>query len=234
MTGAPATVFRFGEFTFDCGSRLLMHNGVQRHLSPKAHQLLLVLLTARPRAVSREDLYDEIWPSTYVSESNLASVVNEVRRALGDDPRSPQYIRTAHGYGYAFCGEVSVVSAPAQPWTVPSSATLVCHGTHYPLIDGENLVGREVDNRVVLNDPTVSRRHAIVLVYDGAVSIRDLGSKNGTFIADHEIGRTPVTIGNGAKITLGAVVLTLVCRKVSSTTSIRVDMAAVQRLTSPG
>src|SRR5688500_13859545 len=105
--GEPAATFRFGEFLFDSGSRLLLRSGVERHLSPKARQLLQLLLLARPRALSREDLYDALWPSTFVCETNLASIVNEVRRALGDDARSSHYIRTVHGFGYAFRSEVT-------------------------------------------------------------------------------------------------------------------------------
>jgi hypothetical protein len=52
-----------------------------------------------------------IWPGTYVSESTLAVVVNGVRHALGDDARQPRFIRTVHGFGYAFCGEAR---APAD------------------------------------------------------------------------------------------------------------------------
>ena len=105
-----ALVFRFGEFTFDCRSRRLLRNGVVPvHLSPKGQHLLRLLLLARPSAVSREDLYDAIWPSTYVCETNLASLVNEVRRALEDSARRSHYIRTVHGFGYVF--EVAVASA---------------------------------------------------------------------------------------------------------------------------
>lgn len=99
-------IFRFGELTFDCGSHLLLRNGEEQHLSPKARQLLRMLLLKRPRAVSHEEIYDALWPSTFVSETNMTSVVSELRRALGDVTRSAQYIRTVHGFGYAFSGDV--------------------------------------------------------------------------------------------------------------------------------
>ena len=117
--GRPAATFRFGEFTFDCGSRQLWHRGVERHLTPRAQHLLQMLLLARPRVLSREELYDAIWPSTFVCETNLACVVNELRRALEDDARTAQYIRTVHGFGYAFSGEV--VSATARASAIASS-----------------------------------------------------------------------------------------------------------------
>ncbi|HEU4887009.1 MAG TPA: winged helix-turn-helix domain-containing protein, partial [Thermoanaerobaculia bacterium] len=175
--GDSAATFRFGEFTFDCGSRLLTHSGVKRHLSPKAQQLLQLLLVARPRALSREELYDALWPSTFVCETTLASIVNEVRRALGDDARASSYIRTVHGFGYAFCGEI--VSAVAVNFMV---ATLQCLGQSHPLYEGENSVGRSQDCRVVIMAPTISRCHALITIHDDSFSIRDLDSKNGTFV----------------------------------------------------
>lgn len=226
------TVFRFGEFTFDCGSRLLFHQNVERHLSPKAHQLLRALLLARPRAMSREDLYDELWPSTFVSETNLASIVNEVRRALGDDPRVPQYVRTVHAFGYAFCGEVTVVApeAPAAVWSSPVAAILTWEKQQYLLSEGENSVGRESDNEVVLLDPTVSRRHAVVMVFDGIISIRDLDSKNGTYVDGIRIGPAPVTVRDGAQIEFGAVLVKIASRRNSSTQSLQLNMPALKRM----
>lgn len=86
---------------FDVGSRLLRRDDEVRHLSPKAQQLLWMLIEARPDAVSRQDLSDELWPSTFVAETNLPCIVNEVRRALDDDSRTPRFIRTVHAYGEA-------------------------------------------------------------------------------------------------------------------------------------
>ena len=125
-SGQATAVYRFGEFTFDCSTRLLLGGAEERHLSPKAQQLLNLLLAAHPRVLSREDLYDALWPSTFVCETNLASVVNEVRRALGDDARASQYIRTVHGFGYTFSGDLLPPAARAF-------AVLVCAGRTHPL-----------------------------------------------------------------------------------------------------
>ena len=185
--GGPVTAFRFGEFTFDCGSRLLTRGGVPQHLSPKAQQLLQVLLLARPRALSREELYDALWPSTFVCETNLAGVVGEVRRALGDDARAAHYVRTVHGFGYAFSGDVA--SAVAVNEVV---AMLQCERQSHPLRAGENLVGRAHDCRVVLTAPTVSRHHALITIDAEGCTIRDLDSKNGTYVDGRIIGELPV------------------------------------------
>ena len=229
----PAAAFRFGEFTFDCESRQLLENGEQRHLSPKAQQLLQILLVARPKALSREELYDALWPATYVSDTNLPTIVNEVRRALGDDARSPRYIRTAHGYGYAFCGEVTMASRAAS-----AVAMLRCEGspqrevsTHL-LFEGENVVGRTDEASVVIPDATVSRRHALLTLQDGEFTLSDLGSKNGTYVDGKRIGASPVRVTPRSRILFGAVVSGIMRRRASSTQSLQITVAELERVTS--
>jgi len=212
--GEPAATFRFGEFTFDCGSRLLMRNGVNRHLSLKAQHLLQLLILARPRALSRDELYDALWPATFVCETNLAGIINEVRRALGDDARAASYIRTIHGFGYAFCGDVVSMSAAA---TNSVAATLHCEERSYPLREGENLVGRARDCGVVILAPTISRRHSLITIYDDSFSIRDLDSTNGTFVDGQRIGRLPVMATNRVRIAFGSVAASINFRDIPTT-----------------
>jgi WD40 repeat protein/DNA-binding winged helix-turn-helix (wHTH) protein len=97
--------FWFGDFELDQGRRQLLRSGQPVPLEPKAYELLNLLLERRPRALSRAQIRDAIWPQTFVSESTLAVGVNAIRRALDDEARQPRFIRTVHGFGYAFCGE---------------------------------------------------------------------------------------------------------------------------------
>ncbi len=97
--------FWFGDFELDQERRQLLRSGEPVPLEPKAYELLSLLLERRPRALSRAQIRDVVWPQTFVSESTLAVVVNGIRQALGDDARHPRFIRTVHGFGYAFCGE---------------------------------------------------------------------------------------------------------------------------------
>jgi len=69
----------------DSRTRRLLRDGREVHLSPKAFDLLLSLVENRSRAMSRADLQATLWPSTFVLDTNLAGLVAEVRRALGDD-----------------------------------------------------------------------------------------------------------------------------------------------------
>ena len=80
-------------------------------LSPKAFQLLEILVTNRPKALSKADLQDRLWPDTFVVEKNLANLVGEIRQALGDTPSSG-FIRTVPRYGYAFHGTILEEHAP--------------------------------------------------------------------------------------------------------------------------
>jgi DNA-binding winged helix-turn-helix (wHTH) protein len=215
--------FHFGEFVFDCGTRQLLRNGVERHLSPKALQMLHLLLAVRPRALSREELYDALWPSTFVCETNLANVVNEVRRGLGDDARAARYIRTVHGFGYAFCGAVSSSASNSL-----EAAILRCEGRDYLLREGENVVGR-ASGQVVIPDVTISRHHAVIVLDRKTFSIRDLDSTNGTFVDGQRIGRVPVVVTAGSRIELGSLAVTVVVRRISSTWSLQLDMVNLRR-----
>ena len=216
---AERSTFRFGEFTFNSESRLLLHRGVERHLSPKAQLLLHLLLQARPRALLRQELYDALWPSTFVCETNLASVVSEVRCALGDDARASQYIRTIHRVGYAFRGHVA--SSASIEF---AAAMLRCGGQSHQLCEGDNVVGRAPEGRIVIAEPTISRQHAIITVHRDAFFIKDLDSTNGTYVNGQRIGPTPIAIRPNARIEFGATVASLSLRTLSSTSKLRLNM----------
>lgn len=92
----------FGEFVLDLDSRELRRANEPVRLSPKAFQLLEILVRTRPRALSKADLQDRLWPDTFVVEKNLANLVSEIRQALGESPQGSGFIRTVQRYGYAF------------------------------------------------------------------------------------------------------------------------------------
>jgi TolB-like protein/DNA-binding winged helix-turn-helix (wHTH) protein/Tfp pilus assembly protein PilF len=95
----------FGDFALDQERRQLLRLGEPVPLEAKAYELLGLLVTRRPRVLSKTQIRDVLWPGTTVGETSLPRLVTELRQALGDDVRSPRFIRTAHGFGYAFCGE---------------------------------------------------------------------------------------------------------------------------------
>jgi TolB-like protein/Tfp pilus assembly protein PilF len=97
----------FGDCTFDSDSRTLTRNGESVHMTGKAFQLLELLLAARPNPIEKTELFSKLWPDTFVSEANLASLIKEIRAAIGDDARAPHFVRTVHRFGYAFSGTVT-------------------------------------------------------------------------------------------------------------------------------
>jgi TolB-like protein/DNA-binding winged helix-turn-helix (wHTH) protein/Tfp pilus assembly protein PilF len=112
----------FGEFTLDESSRQLLGGAGSLHLSPKAFQLLSILIQERPRAVSKNDLQEQLWPDTFVTEGNLAGIVAELRTALGDDAKEARFIRTLYGFGYSFVAPVTDVppSSGERPSAIAS------------------------------------------------------------------------------------------------------------------
>jgi DNA-binding winged helix-turn-helix (wHTH) protein len=92
----------FGDFVLDLNTHELVRAGTPVSLSPKAFHLLAILVENHPKALSRTELQDRLWPGTFVVEKNLTNLVSEIREALGDDPVHPRFIRTVHRFGYAF------------------------------------------------------------------------------------------------------------------------------------
>jgi DNA-binding winged helix-turn-helix (wHTH) protein len=188
----------FGEFTFDDETRQLLRNGKGVPVAPRVFDLLGVLLVNRPRALSKSDLMDALWPRTFVSESNLASLVNDLRAALGDDARNPTWIRTVYGFGYAF---TEGASFPRH--------RLLWAGREAGLSDGVIVLGRDASADLLVVDGSVSRRHARIEVRAQRVTLEDLDSKNGTFHGGKRI-TSAVALSDGDEIRLGSVLLRFV------------------------
>lgn len=198
--------YRFGRFTLDTRTRQLLGDDSEVHLSPKAFELLHALVRNRDRAMSRGELHEHLWPSTFVLETNLATLVAEIRRALGDVADRPCYLRTMHRFGYWFIGEVEEFDEPEVP-VGPVNYWVVWEGSRVRLSAGENVLGRAPDATVWIDAPGVSRHHARIVVAAGEAAVEDLGSKNGTYVRDRRVD-APLTLGDGDQIRLGSVVIT--------------------------
>jgi DNA-binding winged helix-turn-helix (wHTH) protein len=203
-----ATLYRFEACELDLGRRLLLVGGEERHLSPKALRLLEILIENRPAAVSKETLHDTIWPEVFVTESNLAGLAAEIRAALEDDPRQPRFIRTVHGYGYAFCGEATGEGAPEATSARRKIGRIFRGDREIDLLEGDSEIGREGSRAdIVIDDPTVSRRHAVISAAQDRVTVADCGSKNGTYVGGRRIAGQPVELLDGIELRVGSVEL---------------------------
>lgn len=205
---------RFGPCLFDLAARELRRGGALQPLSPKAFQFLELLLAERPRAVSKAEIHERLWPDSFVSDASLARLASEVRLAIGDDARMPAYLRTVHRHGYAFSGEAR---PEAPPGSGPAGCRLVWADRQIPLLAGENLLGRASDARVVIDLARVSRHHARILVDGERAVLEDLGSKNGTSLRGRPL-TSAAELTDGDEICIGPAVLVFRTAAGSSTT----------------
>ncbi len=197
----------FGEFALDSEARELARDGRRVPLTPKAFQLLELLVRRRPRALSKAQIHDALWPGTHVTEASLARVASEIRDALDDDAREPRYVRTVYGYGYAFVGQATARDAARTAAGGPLyPCRLVWGKREIPLVEGENVIGRVEDAALWIDSTKISRRHACIAVSGAAATLQDLGSKNGTYLRGKKLSG-PATLADGDEIGVGAVIL---------------------------
>ncbi len=192
---------RFGAFALDTGARVLVRGGANIHLSPKAFDVLEILVARRPNVVSKDVLLETVWAGKAVEEANLAIVVGEIRKALGDDPKAPEIVVTVARRGYRFAAATtgSEAAAPAEYprwWLVWNDRTL-------PLREGENVIGRHPASTVWLNVASVSRMHACISAGPDGAFIEDRDSRNGTLVNGRRTSSRRALI-DGDRLTIGA------------------------------
>jgi DNA-binding winged helix-turn-helix (wHTH) protein len=232
---------RFGPFVLDSDARLLVRDGRELRLSPKAFDLLVLLLERRPAVVDKGTLRARLWPATHVVDASLSNLVAEIR-ALGGG-QDPPPVRTVHGVGYAFAGEAQDLAADQSP-TPPDIAAahaapcwVVWRDRPIPLAPGDNLVGRDASCTVWLDESGVSRRHARIHVApsgpagaagaDG-VTVEDLDSTNGTFLRGRAVIGA-VSLQDGDRLQVGTEVLVF-----RSRAAIDAPTRRVRRASDPG
>jgi DNA-binding winged helix-turn-helix (wHTH) protein len=200
---------RFGEFVLDPDRRQLFRHGVEVRLQPKIFDLLHLLVRSRPRALSKPQLRRELWPDTAVGDASLTVAAAELRAALGDDAKEPRFVRTVYGFGYAFAGTANVEQEDAPvPAAARAAPRVLWEKRVIPLVEGENVLGRDEDVTVRIDAPGVSRRHACIRVDGDRATIEDLGSKNGTFLEDGTtVVGEPTALGDAARFRLGRTLL---------------------------
>ena len=195
----------FSDFVIDFDERRLSSGPREIRLTPKAFDLLKLLIENRPKALSKQEIFERLWPGTFVTENNLATLVADLRAALGDQANEPRIIRTVYAYGYAFVG---VVNPASRDIRATARWTLILDGREIPLRDGENILGRTGPGVIALESSTVSRHHARLTIAGGEATLEDLGSKNGTWVGPVEV-TSPTPLKNGDSIRLGSLVVTI-------------------------
>jgi DNA-binding winged helix-turn-helix (wHTH) protein len=203
--------FRFGDCVFDSQRRELTRAGAAMHAGPKVLKLLELLLDTRPRALTKDEIHKSLWADTFVSDATLTSLVAELRSAIGDDARNSVFVRTIHGYGYSFRGDVwsdrSSATEPLAGDRDPQRRFLIAIGEReIALSRGDHVLGRSTDAAVYVDAVGVSRQHARITIRENGAVLEDLGSKNGTTLNGHALN-APAPLADGAVIVLGTTVL---------------------------
>ena len=163
---------------------------------PRNSSCLTLLVSKRPRAVSKDEIRDALWPRTIVTDASLTSLVKELRGKLGQTGRRGP-IRTVHGFGYALAVEGTAPNRPPLPRLV--------HGATEIVVESRELVlGREPGLPGTIDDASVSRCHAHLRRDGAGVVLTDLASKNGTFVNGARVAG-PVSLVDGDEVRLGLV-----------------------------
>lgn len=195
---SPSRRIPVGAVVFDPGRRVLVDRGAPVALSRLEYDFLSLLVACRPRAVSKEEIQERLWPDVAVSETSLTTLVKEVRSKIRQQGREGP-IRTVHGYGYAL--EIAPGAASDAP-------RLVRGRTEIRAVSPELILGREPGKPGSIDDASVSRRHARLTWNASGLHLEDLGSKNGTYVRGERV-TGPVALKDGDEVRLGLVTFVL-------------------------
>ena len=139
---ADAGVYRFGPFRLDSSDERLWRETLSLRLTAKAFAILHYLVAHAGQLVTKEDLFESIWTTSYGSEASLTSSIRDIRRTLGDPAQAPQFIETVRGRGYRFIAPVT--SPPLAPDTKKDEAlSALTSSTSAPL--NPPIVGRDAE-----------------------------------------------------------------------------------------
>ena len=182
-------------------------------LRPRVMELLVLFAERAGEVVSKREIVDRVWSSGFVADNTIVHCVNELREALGDASEAPRCLQTIPRRGYRVVARVQPLGKNEEPPRVDTARyELVAKGWSAFLVDGENLIGRGGDARIVTESARVSRHHARILVSRDGVVIEDLGSKNGTFVGERRID-APTPLTDGDEVRIGDVSLQFRCRE---------------------
>ncbi len=200
-------IYRFDDFTIDTATRRLLKGSRSSTCPPRRSISSTTWSRIAPARLRRRSCMQQVWPATHVLETNLASLVAEIRQTLGDSAEEPRYLRNVHRFGYWFVGAVDD----------PDDASLRACAASL-LADARLATGR-ARRRVrrysaghPMRQSGLMRRASPVTTRASGLRARrrrsrTLGSKNGTFLAGRRVSQ-PSPLGDGDEIRLGSVVAT--------------------------
>src|SRR4051812_29306270 len=198
--------YRFGTFLYDPVGRGLSRAGAEISLTHKSRELLLLFLHNPGRLLTRDEIVERVWPDMAVTDDALRFQVAELRRAFG--PKGEDFILTIRREGYRWDEPVSAAAdrpvravGHAPTALLPPRFRLVLESREVQLAEGENFIGRDPVAALWIDHPSVSRRHARIVLQGSKATLEDCKSKNGTHVNGKVIqGRVTLTDGDEVRI----------------------------------
>ena len=203
-----------GPFRLEVEERAVYRDGRPLSLTPRCFEVFRALAEAGGRVVTRESLLSRVWADAAVEEGSLTRTVSMLRDALGED--GERLIETLPRVGYRLNSAVAPRRAP-----VPGLARVVWEDREFPLVPGENIVGRDPAAVVRLDIPSVSRHHARIALSETDAVLEDLGSKNGTFVGPTRLAGL-ARLSDGDRIRFGSA--DVVFRRPASGSTVTADL----------
>jgi DNA-binding winged helix-turn-helix (wHTH) protein len=217
---------RFGDCELDLAAYALRRAGRPVKLEKMPMEVLILLVQRAGALVPRPEIQAAVWGTDVFVDRDAAinTAIRKIRHALGDDVARPQFVETVVGKGYRFAAPVergaaashvpdAAVDATNRPpagLPLPFPRYVVTRGKQeFRLEAGETLLGRDPAAGICIDHPSVSRRHASLSTGPGGAVLRDVGSRNGTFLNGRRVDGS-VKIDHGAIIGLGSIALTFV------------------------
>ncbi len=117
--------YSFADFVLDVETGELLRSGEVVALRRQTFRLLQLLIERAPALLSRDTLLDEVWGRTALAPNAVPQSISELRRALGDDAQSPQFIETRHGRGYRFLASVQRDNTPSVNGVLGEKASVI-------------------------------------------------------------------------------------------------------------
>ena len=109
-----AVIYRCEQLELDPTRFELRADGERVHVEPQVLSLLLLLVQNPERMISKDELVEKIWDGRFITDSAIAARMKAARKAIGDDGKAQRLIRTVHGKGFRFVGEVRIEGSPAS------------------------------------------------------------------------------------------------------------------------
>jgi DNA-binding winged helix-turn-helix (wHTH) protein/tetratricopeptide (TPR) repeat protein len=191
MATDPRIVYEFGPFHMDPDKQILRRGDSLVPVTPKAFETLLVLVRRSRDVVSKEELLKEVWPNSFVEESNLSQNIFLLRKALGDTGENRQYIVTLPGRGYRFAATVRTVTEQGEALVAQARTR-----TQIVIEENEAEMDQALKALPIPQKPKASRRFlfsiavvAVLLALGAFLLIRNrrpvnLGGKDSILVAD--------------------------------------------------